>query len=303
MSQAAQRASNFSAIAAAQAGILSRRQLAVAGATVDVVRSNVVAGRWAALSGRAIATHNGPLSEEQKAWFAVLDGGDRCVLAGLSALHGQGLRGFPVERIQTVVPFGGRPARHELYVRRVSRRLTADDRHPVRRPPMMRIGPAVVDALENTALPLRGCALMAAVVQQRIMRATDLRPLLTAAHTLPNRAIYLAVAGDIEGGAQSLTEIDFRPLARLAGLPKPSYQAVRVDRFGRRRYLDADFGPFAVEIDGAVHLKPLTWWEDTWRLNEVTIGGKPTLRFPSVGIYLHRARVVDQLRAAGARWL
>jgi hypothetical protein len=99
------------------------------------------------------------------------------------------------------------------------------------------------------------------------------------AGTLPHRASYLAVAGDIEGGARSLTEIDFRLLARLAGLPTPRGQAVRLDRLGRRRYLDADFGTFAVEVDG------------------------PTLRFPLVGIYLQRDRVVDQLRAAGQRWL
>jgi hypothetical protein len=168
---------------------------------------------------------------------------------------------------------------------------------------MMRIPDAVVDALENTTLPLRGCALLASAVQQRLLRARDLRPRLAGAGILPNRRVYLAVAGDIEGGAQSLNEIDFRPLARRAGLPPPIAQSVRVDRQGRRRYLDADFGAFGVEIDGAVHLKPLAWWEDTWRLNEITIGGKPMLRFPSVGIYLHKDRVVDQLRAAATRWL
>jgi len=92
-------------------------------------------------------------------------------------------------------------------------------------------------------------------------------------------------------------------LARRAGLPAPRGQAVRLDRQGRRRYLDADFGGFAVEVDGAVHLKPLDWWADTWRLNEIIIGGKPTLRFPSVGIYLQGDRVIEQLRLAGRRWL
>lgn len=302
MSQAAQRATTIATIASQQLGIVSRSQLRAVGVSVEVVRSNINAGRWTALSRRVVALHNGPLSDQQKAWFAVLDGGPDCTLAGLSALHHQGLSGFAVERVQTAVPLGGRPARHGLYVRRVSRRLNADSRHPVRQPPMMRIPDALVDALETTSLKLRGCALLAAVVQQRLIRAVDLRPRLIETTTLPNRAVYLAVAGDIEGGAHSLTEIDFRPLARRAGLPTPICQAVRRDRLGRRRYLDADFGPFAVEIDGAVHLKPLTWWDDTWRLNEVTIAGKPTLRFPSVGIYVDQDRVVDQLEAARRRW-
>lgn len=303
MSQAAQRAGNIAALASLQAGIVSRRQLTQAGVSTEVVRSNVAAGRWVVVSRRVVVLHNGPLTDEQKAWFAVLDGGDECVLAGLSALHHQGLTGFPVDRVQVAVPFGGRPDRHELYVRRTSRRLTADDLHPVRTPPMMRVAPATLDALENTTLPLRGCALMAALVQQRLLRPGDIRPLVASAGTLPHRAAYLAVAGDIEGGAQSLNEIDFHAIARRAGLPPPISQAVRLDRFGRRRYLDADFRAFAVEVDGAVHLKPLTWWDDTWRLNEITIGGKPVLRFPSVGIYLHRDRVIDQLRAAVRQWL
>jgi hypothetical protein len=303
MSQAARRATGVAAVAAGQCGVVSRGQLTRAGVSVEVVRSNVEAGRWAALSRGVVALHNGPLTGEQKAWFAVLDGGRHCVLAGITALHHQGLNGFPVERVQVAVPFGGRPARHELYVRRVSRRLTTEARHPARRPPMMRVGVALVDALENMTLPLRGCALVAAVVQQRLLRTVDVRPVIAGAGTLPHRAAYLAVAGDVEGGAQSLTEIDFRVLARRAGLPTPRGQAVRLDRLGRRRYLDADFGPFAVEVDGAVHLKPLAWWDDTWRLNEIIIAGKPTLRFPSVGIYLQPDRVIDQLRAAGRRWL
>jgi very-short-patch-repair endonuclease len=66
------------------------------------------------------------------------------------------------------------------------------------------------------------------------------------------------------------------------------------------RYLDAEFElpdgtVLAVEVDGAVHLKPLAWWEDMDRQNEVVIGGSPVLRFPSVTVRLSPNRVVDQL--------
>lgn len=161
----------------------------------------------------------------------------------------------------------------------------------------------MVSALEHNPLPLRGCALLAAVVQQRLIRAADLRPLIEDQRTLPNRSLYLAVTGDIEGGAHSLLEIDFRDLARRAHIAAPLGQAVRTDRNGRRRYLDADFGGFGVEVDGAIHLRPLNWWDDMWRLNDVVIGGKPMLRFSSVGIRLEPQRVIDQLRSAGQRWL
>ena len=255
------------------------------------------------MSRRVIALQNGPLSPEQVAWFAVLDGGAECVLDGFSALHEQGLQGFPIDRVQTAVPLSGRPGRHELYVRRRSRRLTAEVVHPVRRPPTVRVGPAIVSALEQTELPLRGCALLAAVVQQRMIRAGDLRPLIVGTTTLPHRPLYVAASGDIEGGAHSLLEIDFRHLARRADIPAPRGQSVRGDARGRRRYLDADFGPFGVEVDGALHLRPLAWWDDMWRLNDVVIGGKPMLRFSSVGIRLDADRVVEQLRRAAQRWL
>jgi hypothetical protein len=299
---AARRAFDVARLAEPQLGVVSRDQLRQVGILPNDIRNNVVAGRWQVLSRRAIALFTGPLTSDRLLWFAVLDGGPDCVLAGLSCLHQHGLTGFPVERLQTAVPVGGRPARSHLVVRRVSRRLCSDARHPVRLPPMMRIAVALLDALENTVLPRRGCALLAAVVQQRLLRAGDVRPLLVGEPTLRHRHAYLAVAGDIEGGAHSLTEIDFRRLARPAGLAPPQGQAVRLDGAGRRRYLDVDFGGFAVEVDGAVHLKPLSWWDDTWRLNEILIGGKPTLRFPSVGIYLDRTRVVDQLGRAAARW-
>jgi hypothetical protein len=168
---------------------------------------------------------------------------------------------------------------------------------------MTRVGPALISALENNTLPLRGCALLAAVVQQRLLRPDDIRPLIASTSTLPHRSLYVATAGDIEGGAHSLLEIDFRALARRAGIPAPVGQAVRPDRFGRRRYLDADFGGFGVEVDGAIHLKPLAWWDDMFRLNDIVIRNKPMIRFPSVGIRLRRTEVIEQLRQAADRWL
>jgi hypothetical protein len=242
------------------------------------------------------------MTDQQRRWFPVLDGGSSCALAGLSALHLHGLVGFPVERIQTAVPITGRAGRHDLYVRRRSGRLTAASVHPGRRPPAMRLPVAVVDALESVSLPLRGCALLAAVVQQRLLRSSALHALITETRTLPHRKLYAAVAGDIDGGAHSLLEIDFGRLARLAGLPTPRRQSIRTDSSGRRRYLDAEFDGFTVEVDGAVHLRPLTWWDDMYRQNAIVIASKPVLRFASVGIRLQPDRVVAQLRAAAVRW-
>jgi hypothetical protein len=111
------------------------------------------------------------------------------------------------------------------------------------------------------------------------------------------------VLGDIEGGAQPFAEIDLGAVARSAGLPPPRRQAVRTDRNGRRRYLDADFGGFSVEVDGAIHLLPLTYWHDMSRQNDIVIGsGRPILRFSAMAIRTDRAAVGRQLAAAARRF-
>ncbi|MBV8928212.1 MAG: hypothetical protein JO152_03700 [Mycobacteriaceae bacterium] len=302
MTQAANRAESLRHVAALQADLLTLDQLARFGVSRATVRANLDAGRWRRLSRTVVALHCGPLTAAATAWFGVLDGSDGCVLAGLSALHEQGLEGFPTPRLQLAVPVDGQPGRHDPYVRRRSRRLVPAAVHPVRRPPMMRLHVAVIDALEHIGATMRGCALLAAVVQQGLIRPEALRRLLLGERTLPGRSLYVAVAGDVAGGAHSLLEIDFVKLARKAGLPPPRQQSMRTDHSGRRRYLDADFGGFAVEVDGAVHLRPANWWDDMFRQNAIVLTGKPVLRFASVAVRLHPEQVIAQLRAAHRRW-
>jgi hypothetical protein len=302
VTEAALRAQGYARFAQDQAGLISRKQLRALGVGADYVRNQIRAGRWQSWGRRVVALTTGPLSPEQVKWLAVLDGGPDCVLAGLNALERYGLTGFPSDRVQTAVPKDGSPTRHDLFVRRECRRLHAGAVHPGKRPPTMRLDVAIVDALQTMTSPLRGCALLAALVQQRIVRPESLRGPLLDAPTLRHRRTYLRVAGDIEGGAHSLTEIDFIRLAREAGIDRPIGQAVRIDRHGRRRYVDAEFRGFFVEVDGAVHLRPLAWWDDMFRQNDLVLSDKPVLRYPSVGIYLRRRDVVVQLRAAAARW-
>jgi hypothetical protein len=147
------------------------------------------------------------------------------------------------------------------------------------------------------------CAYLAAGVQQGLTTAERLRPDLAEATRARHHRLLTQVLGDIEGGAHSFGEIDLGRLARRAGLPAPRRQSVRLDRSGRRRWLDADFEGFCVEVDGAVHLKPLRYWADMERQNDlVIVTGKPILRFSTVAIRLVPDVVEAQLRAAAARF-
>lgn len=112
-----------------------------------------------------------------------------------------------------------------------------------------------------------------------------------------------AILSDIEGGAQSLAEIDFGKLCRRYELPEPQRQVVRVDGDGRRRYLDAllvgpDGREVGVEIDGAHHMEADQWDRDLDRGNEISIGGTLVLHFTATTIRTQPGRVAAQLERA-----
>lgn len=54
----------------------------------------------------------------------------------------------------------------------------------------------------------------------------------------------------------------------------------------------------ALEIDGAVHLLPLRYWDDMSRDNELVISGERRLCFPSVAMHLESDRVAWQIARA-----
>ena len=78
---------------------------------------------------------------------------------------------------------------------------------------------------------------------------------------------------------------------------------MRYDSRGRRRYLDAtwrrsDGRLVVVEVDGAVHLAPGSWWDDQLRQNEITLSDALVLRFPSVVLRADEGLVMAQVRRA-----
>jgi hypothetical protein len=123
-----------------------------------------------------------------------------------------------------------------------------------------------------------------------------------APRTRHRRLLRLAMV-DIAMGSEALSEIDFVRLCRRYGLPPPQRQAVRTDRDGRRRYLDAEWirtdgRRVVAEVDGALHLAPTHWFADQYRQNEVVLSGSIVLRFPTVVIRAQPDQVADQLRRA-----
>jgi hypothetical protein len=282
-----------------QAGVVTRHQLAAVGITSDDVRNQVNAHRWTVLGRRVVVLQSGPLTLAQQQWAAVLQQTPGAALAGITAAQVDGLRWLTPERLHVVVPLGSRIVRTPHVSVHASRTYAGRaDQHPVRLPPRTRIARSIIDAAAWSPTDRRACGVLCAAAQQGLTTAGAMLGALDAAGAVRRRRLVRLTLGDIEGGADSLAEIDMGKLAAQAGLPPPVRQAVRFDAEGRRRFLDNDFGLFMVEVDGAVHLLPESYWSDMHRQNELTLTGARILRFPTIAIRLEPERVVSQLRRA-----
>jgi hypothetical protein len=285
-----------------QDSVTTRRQLRDLGYDDDAIRAHVAAKRWQCHGRSVVVLHNGPVSENQRRWIAVL-AQHQGALAGITGAHEHGLTGFEEDTVHVLIAHGARPKPMPGVRLHIARGFNAADLHPGRSLPTVRVERALVDAASWTVPPRRACAILAAGVQQRLTTAERLQAELARRMGGRHHQLLGLVVGDIAGGADSFAEIDFGSLTRRAGLATPLRQAFRLDSAGKRRFLDADLGGFFVEIDGAVHLRPLRYWDDMERQNDLLIvTGKPILRFASVAIRIAPNAIVAQLRSAAARF-
>ena len=293
-----QRHDVLAAIAAEQCNVASRAQLAGCGFDRHTVTRRVAARRWQVI-GLAVVLHGGEPSAEQREWAAILSAPRLAAVDGCAAAHAYGLKGFAPEFIDLSSSAGSKLIAIPGVRWHRSERFDESELHPSANPPRVKRARAFVNAAAWTSDPRIACALLVAAVQQRHASASMLRQEILAAGPIRHRAELLSVVTDIEGGAGSLSEIDFTKIARRVGLPPPLQQSIRYGPDGRRRYLDADFGAFAVEVDGAMHLWALNYWNDARRQNDLVIGGDRILRFPSIAFKVDIEAVEAQLLRAG----
>jgi len=123
---------------------------------------------------------------------------------------------------------------------------------------------------------------IAASFQQRLVRLDDIDRMVQRLPNAKRRSLLIRTAWDCAGGSESLGELDLLKLCRQAGLPLPTRQVERPDRFGRRRYLDAVFEEWmvAIEVDGGQHRWVGQMWDDASRQNELELAGYTVLRYP-----------------------
>lgn len=288
--------STVDALFAGQSGAATRVQLAALGVSRDHIRGHVTARRWRTVGPLVVLGFTGTPTRTQRWWIAVLHAGPSAQLAGLTAAEAHGLQRWSTEVLHVRVPHLVNPPRLDgLRVHR-TRGWRGYGGEPARSP----AADSLVDAASWITTDAAAAGVLAAGVQQRLVTACALR--VPAARAHGRRNLIRHVCADLEGGAEALSEIRLGRLAALAGLPAPTRQVIRVDPQGRRRYLDADFGAFAVEIDGMAHLDPERHADDLERQNDLVIDGLRLLRFSALRVRTQQERVVTQLRRARDRW-
>jgi hypothetical protein len=240
-----------------QDGVLGTRT-ALAHLSPAAIRWRVGSGRWQQPCRRVLVTHSGPLTDRQMLWVATLWAGPSAALAGLTAARLGGLRGFDdwADTIHLLVPacHTMREIRPPLRLAvHYSRNLTPADIHPARKPPQTRMARSLVDAAAWMGTDRGAQAVLAAGVQQRLVRAADLAVEVERNEKVRRRRLMFETLEDIAGGAHALSEIDFtRRVVRQFGLPEPDRQMPRRDANGKRRWLDVvwEQAGLIVEIDG-----------------------------------------------------
>jgi len=292
----------YDALLADQGGVATRTQLGGVGLSASFVQAQIDGGRWQALNEHVVVTHNGPLTREQQRWAVDLSTPGLHAMCSLTALQMWGGVGFEVDEVHVIVPRGGHvlPIPSVDVVIHESRRFTPEHVVHGRSPQLTSLARSTVDAAAWAKDLWAAFRIFVAPVQQRRARAPELRRELLSAGRVQHRRQLIALADDLCGGAEALSEVEFLRFCRRHGLPKPECQR-RMDSAGRWRYLDATFRRadatlLRVEIDGGVHLSLAVRSRDTIKDNAAGLAGKLVLRYASAAIYTDDPQAVAQIR-------
>jgi very-short-patch-repair endonuclease len=284
-----------------QAGVVTTNQ-ATEHLSEKAVRHRVASGRWRRVHRGVLLTHTGAITPTQRLWIASLAAGAEhpAPVGGLTALIVHGLRAIRSPAIHVIVPTARRVVVPKgVVVHRVGD-LPPGDRTTWTSPPSTTPGRSVVDAVQWARSDNEARLIIASSFQQRLVRLDDIDRVAGRMLYAKRRSLLIRTAWDCADGSESLGELDLLNLCRRAGLPLPSRQVQRRDRFGRKRYLDAVFEEWmvAIEVDGAQHGLVQQTWDDSSRQNELELAGYTVLRYPAFVVRDYPEHVAAELRQA-----
>ncbi len=289
--------------AARQVGVMTR-QAAAGTFGRSRVCAQLAAHRWQAPTPRVIVLHNGPLTQDQLMWSALMSGPPGALLHGLSGAQYDGLRGMTPDQLTVVVPGHSRNCSGRLREfadqcgigLRWSTMLGPEDVNPLSVPPRTRLPRSLVDAASDRVAKRRARVIVLAGVQQRLLRPVALSEAMSRRGRCRNRAIIAESILDAAGGIESLPEGDFNAIRRRLRIPEPRRQQI-LQRPDGRYFLDNDWPEFGVraEIHGIPHYEIQDWDNDLLRQNDISIEGGGLLLFSSYATRHLPDQVGDQL--------
>jgi hypothetical protein len=289
-----------------QAGVATLGQLVGAGVSESTVRAQLAGRRWQRVGSRCVVTHNFTVPVAQMLWVAVLDPAGPVAAAGVTVLQRRGFRYFGDEltRLHVVVRHGARYHRLPGVKIHESRRFRDEDVRHIGGLPCTGIERAALDAAAWQPSPRYACGLVAAVAQQRLSSASAMSEELRFVGRVRHKQHLRLALADIGGGAEALGELDVAGMCRRFGLPAPVHQRVRLDRSGRRRFLDcewrlADGTVVVLEIDGSHHLDVAHWEADMKRERQIVASRRIVLRASTYEVRNEPDEVVADLLAVG----
>jgi hypothetical protein len=299
-----ERWNRIAALTRSQSGVAARWQLRAFGWTDKQIDHELAFARWQSPAPGLVVVHTGPLLEEARLWVGVLHAGRGAVLSHLTAARRSGLHWVGRDLIDVLTPKGDLVEPLEGYFFHQTRRPYERWVKPVSGPPRLPLEHAALLAAEREPVVRRGIGLLAACVQQGLSTADRFGSAIPHIRKLRNGKTFKLVLGDIAGGAQSFAEINVGKLCRDAGLMPPTRQVVRLDKQGRRRYLDcvwelADGRVIVLEIDGSFHAEVTAWWKDMKRERSVVVQGDTVLRCSTIELRLEANDIIDDLKRVG----
>jgi very-short-patch-repair endonuclease len=286
--------------AAAQAGILTRRQAGEGGLSEEAIRARLESGRWQRVFPGALATFSGPVPRAAQMWAAVLVSGPAAVLSHETAAELAGLSPEPGQAVHVSVPLARRVRARPGIV--VHRSMHAEP-HPALRPPRTRLDDTVIDLTQTSPTLDAAAGWLIRAVSTRLTTAHRLLAVIGARARIKWRRELVAVLADVAEGCHSMLELRYlRRVERAHALPRGRRQRRR-----ERWYDDVEYGEFGVsiELDGrAAHPAELAF-RDHRRDNAAVLTGSRVLRY-GFGDVTHRPCAVAQEVAAvlnAAGWL
>jgi very-short-patch-repair endonuclease len=213
------------------------------------------------------------MTPRQRLWAALLWAGQGAALAGLTAAGLDGLAGFagrdgtdhPIHLLVPSCRSVRRKPPELSVVVHYSVTLTSGDVHPLREPRRTRMARSLVEAAAWMTTDRGAQAVLAAGVQQRLVRIADLTAIVARNQRLPRRGMITDTLEDIAGGALDAVW----KTARLV-----------------------------VEVDGRHHMDAAQYWADMDRDSDFLVDGYRVLRFPAFLVRYHPGYVAGTIRAA-----